>query len=360
MGNDRSHADDEQKMKSSPRVAVPDALSTRRGSAGQLIDASGVERVSVIIPAYNVAPYIAQTLNSVFAQTKSAFEVIVVNDGSPDTAELEHALQPFRDRIVYLKQENRGLSGARNTGIRAATGDLIALLDGDDLWMPGYLETQTRFLRSHPEYDLVYCNALFFGDSIRGGKQFMAVCPSRGEVTPAAIISRKCCVFVSVTARAEALRELGFDESLRSCEDFDCWLRLTSSGRRIGYHREILVQYRKRDASLSADPTWMAEWHLKVLKKARAHWPKESNEGSLLETAIAQKTAELAFLRGKEQLRTGDVNSAVVEFTEANRYHRGAKMAALILLLRLAPGLIRRLFRLRDMLLPTHKASTTQ
>jgi glycosyltransferase involved in cell wall biosynthesis len=345
-------------MKSSPQATVPDALATRAGSAGQFIDASGAERVSVIIPAYNVAPYIAETLNSVFAQTKSAFEVIVVNDGSPDTVELEEVLQPFRHRIVYLKQENRGLSGARNTGIRAATGDLIALLDGDDLWMPRYLETQTQFLRSHPEYDLVYCNARFFGDSTYEGRQFMAVCPSRGEVTPAAIISRRCCVFVSVTARAEALRELGFDESLRSCEDFDCWLRLTSSGRRIGYHRQILVQSRKRDASLSADPTWMARWHLKVLKKASEHWPKESNEASLVERAIAQKTAELAILRGKQGLRTGDVNSAVVEFTEANRYHRSAKMAALILLLRLAPGLMRFLFRLRGMLLPRHKEST--
>jgi glycosyltransferase involved in cell wall biosynthesis len=315
--------------------------------------------VSVIIPAYNVAPYIAETLKSVFAQTKSAFEVVVVNDGSSDTAELEEVLRPFRDRIVYLKQENRGLSGARNTGIRAATGDLIALLDGDDVWMPQYLETQTRFLRSHPEYDLVYCNAQFFGDSYEG-RQFMAVCPSRGEVTPAAIISRQCCVFVSVTARAEALREVGFDESLLSCEDFDCWLRLTSSGRRIGYHRQILVRSRKRDGSLSANPKWMAEWHLKVLKKASAHWPKESNEASLLEREIANKTADLAILRGKQGLRTGDVNSAVVEFTEAKRYRRSAKITALILLLRLVPGLMRYLFRLRGILLPRHKECTTR
>jgi glycosyltransferase involved in cell wall biosynthesis len=321
-----------------------------------LIDASGVERVSVIIPAYNVAPYIAETLNSVFAQTKSAFEVVVVNDGSPDTAELEEVLRPFRDCIVYLKQENRGLSGARNTGIRAATGDLIALLDGDDVWMPRYLETQTQFLRSHPEYDLVYCNARFFGDSYEG-RQFMAVCPSRGEVTPAAIISRKCCVFVSVTARAEALRELGFDESLLSCEDFDCWLRLTSSGRRIGYHRQILVRSRRRDESLSADPMWMADWHLKVLRKASAHWPKESNEARLLERSIAKKTAELAILRGKQGLHTGDVNSAVVEFTGAKHYYGSFKMTVLVVLLRLAPGLMRYLLRLRGMLLRRHKES---
>jgi glycosyltransferase involved in cell wall biosynthesis len=340
---------------SPPRVEI-----VRECSVGQFIEASGSQRVSVIIPAYDVAPYIAETLNSVFAQTKSAFEVIVVNDGSPDTKELEEVLQPFRDRIVYLKQENRGLSGARNTGLRAATGDLIALLDGDDIWMPQYIERQTQFLRSHPEYDLVYCNALFFGDPTYEGRQFMAVCPSEGEVTPAAIISRKCCVFVSVTARAEALREVGFDESLRSCEDFDCWLRFTSSRRRIGYHRQILVQYRNRHASLSADAMWMAEWKLKVLKKARANWPKELNEAGLIETAIAQNVAELAILRGKQRLRTGDVNSALVEFTEAKRYYRSAKMTALILLLRIAPGLMQYLVRLRGMLLPTRKKGTTR
>jgi hypothetical protein len=102
----------------------------------------------------------------------------------------------------------------------------------------------------------------------------------------------------------------------------------------------------------------MAEWHLKVLKKASAHWPKESKEASLLERAIAQKTGELAILRGTHALRTGDVNSAVVEFTEAKGYLGSVKMTVLILLLRLAPGLTRFLLRLRSMLLSRHKEST--
>ena len=332
----------------------------RVGSTGQIIEASGTDQVSVIIPAYNVAPYIAETLKSVFAQTKPAFEVIVVNDGSPDTEKLEDALEPFRNRILYLKQENRGLSGARNTGIRAAKGDLIALLDGDDLWMPEYIETQTEFLRRHPEYDLVYCNAVFFGSPAYEGRQFMAMCPSLGEVTPAAIISRSCCVFVSLTARAQALRAIGFDESLRSCEDFDCWLRFAASGRSIGYHRQILVQYRKRDASLSSDSESMAEWHLKVLKKARALWPKESNESGLLEKAIAQKTWELAILRGRQQLRMGDVDSALVQFAEAKRFHNSAKLFAVMVLLRLAPGLSRYLFRVPGILPHPDEKSTTR
>jgi hypothetical protein len=88
-------------MKSSPQEAVPAALATREGS-------TAAERVSVIIPAYNVAPYIAETLNSVFAQTKSAFEVIVVNDGSPDTVELEEVLQPSATALCISSRRTAG------------------------------------------------------------------------------------------------------------------------------------------------------------------------------------------------------------------------------------------------------------
>ena len=129
-------------------------------------ESNATELVSVIIPAYNVERYIKEALDSVFSQTYQHFEVIVVNDGTPDTPALEQILQPYLDRIVYLKQENRGLSGARNTGLRAATGDLVALLDADDIWLPDYLDKQVTYLRENPDKDLVYCNAEFFGDGI--------------------------------------------------------------------------------------------------------------------------------------------------------------------------------------------------
>jgi len=93
-------------------------------------------RVSVIVPAYNTAPFIAETLDSVFAQSMADFEVIVVNDGSPDTPALEQALLPYRARIRYIVQSNGGLSAARNTAIRASGSELVAFLDSDDVWEP--------------------------------------------------------------------------------------------------------------------------------------------------------------------------------------------------------------------------------
>ncbi|HZY64220.1 MAG TPA: glycosyltransferase [Edaphobacter sp.] len=314
-----------------------------------------LDRVSIIIPAYNAAPYIKDTLESVFAQTYPSIEVIVVNDGSPDTVLLEQILEPYRNRIVYLQQENRGLSGARNTGLRAATGSMVALLDADDIWMPNYLEEQTRFLREHPEYDLVYCNARFFGDSIYDGKEYMDVCLSDGEATSAAIISRRCHVFVSVTARTEVLKQFGFDESLRSCEDFDCWLRFTAAGHRIGYHRKVLVRYRKHGASLSANPTWMADYNLRVLNNSLNLWPQDSEESRLLHEAIASKTADLEIIRGKLSLRNGKTPAAIDHFREANRYYKSKKIAAVIFMLKLAPSIVSGAVRLRESFFRAHR-----
>src|SRR2546423_11920715 len=103
-------------------------------------------KVSVIIAAYNVAEYIGETLVSVFAQTFSDYEVIVINDGSEDEAELAAALAPYRERIVYRTQDNRGLAAARNAGIRAARGQYIAFLDADDLWEAEFLQKQIEFI----------------------------------------------------------------------------------------------------------------------------------------------------------------------------------------------------------------------
>jgi glycosyltransferase involved in cell wall biosynthesis len=311
--------------------------------------------VSVIIPAYNVASFIKETLESVFAQTYPHYQVIVVNDGSPDTEALEQVLRPYMNRVTYLTQENRGLSGARNTGLRAAKGTFVAFLDADDIWLPDYLEVQMRFLSEHPEYDLVYCNARFFGDSIHDGKEYMAVCPSEGEATAAAIITHRCHVFVSVLARTVTLASLGFDESLRSCEDFDCWIRFTAAGNKIGYHRKVLVLYRKHSASLSAIPTRMAEYNIQVLTKSFALWPQDSEEGQLLLQAKSKKVAELETIRGKLALLRQDIPEAITHFLAANTYYKSAKKSAVIFLLRHTPRLVKSAYKVRKSLFRSYR-----
>ena len=118
--------------------------------------------VSVVIPAYQAARWIAEALDLVLAQTFHDYEIIVVNDGSPDTVDLERVLQRYRERIIYLCQENRGLAGARNTGIRAASGRYIAPLDADDLWEPEFLAEQVAMLEADPALDMVYADGTGF------------------------------------------------------------------------------------------------------------------------------------------------------------------------------------------------------
>ena len=125
--------------------------------------------VSVIIPAYQAAERIRETLDSVFAQSYPNFEVVLVNDGSPDTEALEQAIRSYGERLIYIRQENRGPSGARNTAIRAARGKYIACLDSDDVYLPEHLVRLVPLLEEHG-LDLVYCDSYFMKDRVHVGR----------------------------------------------------------------------------------------------------------------------------------------------------------------------------------------------
>lgn len=133
------------------------------------------QRISIVIPTYKHGRMLAEAIKSVLDQDYPAKEIIVVNDGSPDnTRDIAAA---FSNSIVYIEQENKGVSGARNTGIRAAHGHYIALLDGDDLLLPGSLSKRVSFLNTHPDTAIVCGDALMLGEegvigrlSTRAGK----------------------------------------------------------------------------------------------------------------------------------------------------------------------------------------------
>jgi len=307
--------------------------------------------VSVIVPAYDVAEYIGEALNSVLAQSFTDYEIIVINDGSPDTAALEKVLVPYQSRIVYLKQENRGVSAARNAGICAARGSLIAFLDGDDTWLPNYLEVQVARIQADATIDVLYPNVIMFGDSSEAGEEFMAICPSSGEVTFERLLLQECNVSNCSIARREAIVRAGlFDESLRSVEDFDLWLRVIKQGGRIAYHRDVLARYRRRHGSLTADPVWLSEHILEVLKKVRQTMDLTPSEQATVETQLQHFHAMLKLQEGKRAFFSGDTKGAINGLTEANRFFRNRKFAFTLMMLRVAPRLLLRAYDLRDRL----------
>jgi glycosyltransferase involved in cell wall biosynthesis len=216
--------------------------------------------VTVIIPAYNVGKFIGETLESVFAQTFHDFDVVVVNDGSTDTEELERVLGPYLERVHYLKQANGGPSAARNTGLRFATGEFVHFLDGDDTVLPEFLGSQIELLRSRGDVDLVSADGRCFGDAAFEGMR-LSDCNSRREpVTLENLITCRSQLFTSgVVARRDRVLTAGaFDPQFRGPEDFDLWLRMVRAGARIVYNPRPLFRYRGSTASgdLPANPTY--------------------------------------------------------------------------------------------------------
>jgi len=308
--------------------------------------------VSVIIPAYNAAGYIAETLESVFAQTYRDFEIIVVNDGSPDTAALEAALQPFTDRITYLKQQNRGVSAARNAGICAAHGRYLAFLDSDDLWEPTFLESQVAILERDPALDLVYADGLIFGDTRENGRTFMELFPSQGDVSFESLVLRRCTPLTStVVVRRDAVFEVGaFDETQRTSEDHDLWLRLAVSGKHLAYQQQVLCRYRRRKGSMTADPVWLAENNLQVLIKNLDRCREGSPESHAVQQAIAKKRAEIEHLTGQRALLAGNSGAALRHFHAANQVLHNRKLQLAEWALRIVPTMVVGFYWLREKL----------
>jgi glycosyltransferase involved in cell wall biosynthesis len=305
--------------------------------------------ISVIIPAYNVASYIGETLDSVYAQTFTNYEVILVNDGSLDTQDLELGLEPYADRLRYLRQDNAGASAARNRGLRAAHGKYIAFLDADDLWLPNYLEEQLKFLRER-NCDLVCADALIFGDSSQAGRTFMEslmqTAPPAGEVTFLNLVSADRSLITSgVMTRRDLIFEIGlFDETLRNAQDFDLWLRLARHGARLAYHRTVLLRYRCHANSLTGDEANSVTRELRVLDKIENSYNLTSLERAEVSPVIRGRKAILQFELGKLLLARGDIKGARAAFANASNSARSCKMLVALWCSRLAPGLFQALY----------------
>ncbi len=324
------------------------------GSAPAAVE-SRVPAVSVVIPAYNAASFIGEAIKSVFDQTFRDYEVIVVNDGSPDTVDLERSLTPWLGRIIYLKQENRGPGGARNAGIQAARGEYVALLDSDDAWLPEYLAEQLRMLRANPSVAMVYADAWLFGDTELAGRTFMQCSPSRGPVSFESLLRYESSIITSCSVvRRSAIISGGlFDESFIRCEDFDLWLRLTHQGRGIIYQTQILGRHRTHDSSLAADSIKMVESQIEVLKKAKRTLPLTAAQQSLIHRQLANCAAQIDLELGKRYFVDHDYPQAIRALKRANEFYKSPKLRLVLWALSFAPDVFHTLYLWRKNLRPT-------
>lgn len=232
--------------------------------------------VSVIIPAYNAAETIADTLESLLAQTHSNWEAIVVDDGSNDeTAEVTKNFIERDARIRMIKQPNGGEGAARNTGIAQARYDWLLFLDADDWILPLHLERLTYELVSNPELDAVHC--LSARVACDGTRIFEKYLPPEGDMF--STLARRAAFPIHACIVRKSLVEVvgKFDTSLRTSPDWDLWQRIARTGARFGAVREVLALYRMRPDSASLNEYQLLVDGLRVLKQGHSADPRVQN-----------------------------------------------------------------------------------
>ncbi|MCG3268365.1 glycosyltransferase family A protein [Yoonia sp. I 8.24] len=234
---------------------------------------------TIVVPAFNVSRTLPDTLKALLAQTYNHFEIVVVDDGSSDGTLAIAQSFTGDPRLRIIRQPNRGLAGARNTGIAAAHGRFIGFCDADDLWDPQKLETHVRHLQANPHVGISFSGSQLIDDN--GRPMRLAQKPRLRGVDPEHVLKRnpigngsapviRKAVFDEIAYRPahEASRDWYFDETFRQSEDIECWLRiaLTTDWTIVGVPG-LLTKYRINAGGLSASTdNQLAAWERMVAK----------------------------------------------------------------------------------------------
>jgi glycosyltransferase involved in cell wall biosynthesis len=266
--------------------------------------------VSVVIPAYNYGQFVTAAVDSALAQTYRNVEVLVIDDGSTD--DTRRKLEPYGDRIRYHYQENQGLSGARNTGIRLARGEFIAPLDADDLWHPRKLEVQMRVFERRPEVALVASRQQLDFPSPWFAIEH-DVPPPEQEISLEDVLVICCFGPSSVILRRDCLGgATPFDPTLRSVQDRELWIRI-AAGFPIVRIELPLVYYRLHgnNMSLSAERMEYEEQLVvshafRTIPRLRGRWLLRAQAGSsmALSAALRYRAAGLYGIGLRRSLRS--------------------------------------------------------
>jgi len=218
--------------------------------------------VSVVIPAFNGAAYIGETIASILAQTYRPIEVLVVDDGSTDrTAEI---VQRFGEPVRYLRQENAGTAAARNRAVAESRGEFIALLDQDDLWVPHKLERQIPRFAEDPRIGLVFAGIEFF--DTHSGEITSTYFPGL-ELDLCDLLAHVVLPVQTILFRRTALEKIGpFDTSLGGTDDWDIGIRMAAEFRLVGVE-ETLGRVRLHETQQGRNTDRMFHHAMRVLDK---------------------------------------------------------------------------------------------
>lgn len=267
--------------------------------------------ISVVIPVYNQAAYVAQAIGSVLAQTHPAADIIVVDDGSTD--ETSAVIAGFGSALTRIRQDNRGLSSARNRGIQACAGDVVAFLDSDDVWHPDHLAELRSLMSLRPDAVAWHTCARCMDERGLLLPQRAGSTPGgRTEISLGSLLKANHILPSTAAVRRQSLLDVGLfdeDEGIRAgFEDWDLWLRLSQRGTIVGGTRET-ISYRVHGQSMSAGIAGMQAAAMAVARRQLgpedgnpAAWPADKRIG----WAGAYRTCALIAL-----VRAGDWEGCV-------------------------------------------------
>lgn len=225
-----------------------------------------MHRISLIIPCYRDSATLGRAIESVLAQTRPVDELIVVNDCSPETEEIERVLHAYKSAVYVKNPVNIGLAATRNKGISVATGEIVTFLDADDELHPQKLELQYPFVG---ENSVVACDVerVANGESADAWKHYEKAGAKLFQEA-GRLIYRNIITGASLMARKSLLLKMGgYDDSLRSCEDFDLWLRLVEENVEIFNIDLPLYRYYFNKEGLSQNCFGISNWETQVLLK---------------------------------------------------------------------------------------------
>jgi glycosyltransferase involved in cell wall biosynthesis len=300
---------------------------------------SQIPKVSVVIPAYNVAGYIQEALASLKIQSFDNFEVLIVDDGSTDnTADVAKVFCKQDSRFQLLQKVNGGLSSARNYGIRHARGEYIALLDGDDVYHRDKIGNHVFHLETKPSVGVVYSASRAIRDD--GRPTFITV--SGKPVHPNILLALLCKNFIVHGSNAIFRRclvdEIGeFNEELRSWEDVDFWLRVAATQKWHFYReKKILCDYRVRPSGLSFNLVQMRISGEQVIQSAYQRSPQ------LIEPILPTVYAYMYRYLARVCMQGGDTQTAKDFIEQAlicdkSIFYRDMRSLVTLLSIRLAP-----------------------
>jgi glycosyltransferase involved in cell wall biosynthesis len=255
---------------------------------------------SVVVAAHDAAGTISEAVKSAIAQTLPPLEVIVVDDGSTDGT--RDALEPYLERIVYIRKQRGGAASARNAALEQARGDFLAVLDADDAYLPGRLDALTHLAVVRPDLDIL-CTDAFLEVERRPGGTFSEVCAFAITDQRSAILERCFCV-APAYRRTTLLDAGGFDESLRTGSDWECVIRLLYRGAVAGAVNEPLYRYRLHDRSLTSDRVRTLRDRVGLLERVGQTTGLDNRERVVLANSLSAQRAYLGLTEAEAALRS--------------------------------------------------------